>query len=342
MVTKNNKGKTSISLFLIILTIIIDLLFLYFVKYHNQKLSLSEFSLSSIGNVLNLFFAALIIIGILIDHFTQRTVVKTKAFITFFWLTQFFLIAAYISTILTLPFKAIYLFGQNGDRLFIALLFILYGFSNFVLLFIIWLTVIKTKNLILLRSLTNSVLLMLMILILVFLYILKREAGIENSHIINKTNNIGVVLGAAVWSNNKPSPSLSARVDKAMDLYQRKNISRIYLTGSNAPGELAESEVALAYIKASGKNIPDVFIEKKTTSTDEQIEFIKNELLTDKQYNVFVISDGYHLVRILEIGKFQNINLKVVPSNLNQSFEKSIYNKVREALALTLFWFFAI
>ncbi len=183
---------------------------------------------------------------------------------------------------------------------------------------------------------------MLMILILVFLYILKREAGIGNNNIINRYNNIGVVLGAAVWSNNKPSPSLSARVDKAIDLYQKKNISKIYLTGSNAPGELAESEVALAYIKASGKNIPDVFIEKKTTSTNEQIEFIKNELLADKHYNVFVISDGYHLVRILEISKFQNINLKVVPSNLNQSFEKAIYNNVREALALTLFWFFAI
>ncbi len=90
MVTKNNKGKTSISLFIIILTIIIDLLFLYFIKYHNQRLSLSEFSLNSIGNVLNLFFTALIIIGILIDHFTQRTVVKYENIHHVFWAESIF------------------------------------------------------------------------------------------------------------------------------------------------------------------------------------------------------------------------------------------------------------
>ncbi len=342
MPSKNSKTKFPISLALVILIIILDLLFLFFIKYHNQNISLSEFNLRNFGNVINLFFAVILILGILIEHFTQRTVLKTKSFLIVFWLMQFFLIASYISTILSPPFKEIYFLGQNGNRLFIALLFTLYIFTNFVLLFIVWLTVIKTKGLILLRSIFNSVLLMLMILIFVFFFILNKEAGLNDLKITRDPNNIGVVLGAAVWSNNKPSPSLSARVDKAVDLYQQHKIFKIYLTGSNAPGELTESEVALAYIKASGKHIPNVFIEKKTTSTNEQVEFIKKELLNEKQYNVFVISDSFHLVRILEIGKFQNINLKVVPSNLSQSFEKSVYNKVREALALTVFWFFAI
>lgn len=342
MVTKNKKAKFPTILFLIILSLILDLLFLYFVKYHNQKLSISDFNLKNFGNIIDLFFTFVLILGLLIDHLTVRAALKTKTFLTFFWITQFFLIASYLSTIFTLPFKGTYLLGQNGNKLFIGSLFTLYNFSNFVLIFIVWLTIIKTKNLILLRSLFNSALLMLMILILVFFFILGKEAIIRDKSISKNEKNVGVVLGAAVWSNNKPSPSLSARVDKAVDLYEQKKISKIYLTGSNAPGELAESEVALNYIKSSGKNISDIFIEKETTSTVEQIEFIKEKLLSDKRNKVIVISDGYHLVRVLEISKFHNINLKVISSDLSQSFDKSIYNKVREALALTVFWFFAI
>ncbi len=342
MVTKNNKNKFPLFLFLIILFIILDLASLYFIKYHNQNLSLKEFKFRSFGNVANLFFAFLLISGILIDHFTHRFVFNSKAFLFFFWLMQFFLITAYISTIITLPFKNIYFLGQNGNRLFIATLFTLYNFCNFVLIFIVWLILIQTKNLIVLRSIFNSLLLMLIILVIVFFYILKKEAGFNSITINRNPNNVGVVLGAAVWSNNKPSHSLAARVEKAINLYEQKKISAIYLTGSNAPGELAESEVAFNYIKSLGKNTSKVFIEKETTSTNEQVEFIKSNLLSAKRYNVIVISDGYHLVRVLEISKFHNINIKVVPSDLSQSFESSLYNKVRESLALTVFWFFAI
>ncbi|MFN3478156.1 MAG: FAD-dependent oxidoreductase, partial [bacterium] len=62
-----------------------------------------------------------------------------------------------------------------------------------------------------------------------------------------------VVLGAAVWSDNKPSPILAARVDKAIDLMKNFNVEKVYFTGSNAPGELSEAEVALNYLKS--KNI---------------------------------------------------------------------------------------
>lgn len=342
MMNKNNKSKFSLLLFLIILTILLDLAFLYLVKYHNQNLTLRDMNLKSFGNIINLFFTLILVIGVLADHFTKRNIVQTKSFLIFFGLTQLFLIAAYISTIVIPPFKGIYFLGQNGNRLFIASLFTLYNFSFFVTIFIIWLNIIKTRELVLLRAIFNSSLLMLTILFLVFFFILKKEAGFNDMLIAKNRNNIGVVLGAAVWSNNKPSPSLTARVDKALLLYEQKKISKIYLTGSNAPGELAESEVALNYIKSLGKSIKDIFIEKKTTSTNEQIEFIKKNLLPGIQNNIIVISDSYHLVRVMEIGKFQNIKLKVVPSDLSQSFEKSIYSKVRESLALTVFWFFAI
>jgi vancomycin permeability regulator SanA len=176
----------------------------------------------------------------------------------------------------------------------------------------------------------------------VFIYILGKEHTFNSRNIDVGKNNIGVVLGAAVWSNNKPSPSLSSRVDKAIELYEQGKISKIYLTGSNAPGELAESEVALNYIKSLGRDIPDIEIEKQTTSTNEQVDFIKKKLLQKYKNHIAVISDSYHIVRVLEIGKFQNIKLKAIPSDLVFGLETSVYNRIRESLALTVFWFFAI
>ena len=342
MMVKNNKNKVSLLTLFIILAIILDLFFLYFIKYQNQNLSVKEFNLNNIGNIINLLFTLLLLTGIIVSQFLKKDVINSKVFLGFLFLTQLFLIGAYISTIVNLPFKGIYIFRQNGNRLFIASLFTLFSFSNFVLLFIVWLSIIKTNNIVILRSIVNSAILMFIILLLTFLYIVKKEAGLSNRQFIKSRQNIGVVLGAAVWSNNKPSPSLAARVDKAINLYERQKISKIYLTGSNAPGELAESEVALNYLRSLRRNIRNVSIEKKTTSTNEQISFIKKVLYSNKKNHIIVISDSYHLVRVLEISKFQNIKIDVAPSDLTQSFGSSIINKVREALALTIFWFFAI
>ncbi len=339
---KNNRIGFKFLPLLFILIIILNLVFLYFVKYRNQNLSLNDFNLWNFGNSANLLFAVIIILGIIIAYFKKAMSFDSKLFISFFIINQILLILSYISTVVALPFKDFYYLGQNGNRLFIAVLFTLYNFSYFNIFFLIWLNILKIKDIIVLRALFNSVLLMLIILIFAFIFITKKESGFKDKIITKDPKNIGVVLGAAVWSHNKPSPSLSARVDKAVLLYEGKTIFKIYLTGSNAPGELAESEVALNYIHSLGKDIPDVFIEKETTSTNEQVAFIKKKLLSHKTNIVIVISDGYHLVRVLEISRFHNIKIQVVPSDLIPGFEKAVYNDLREALALTVFWFFAI
>lgn len=341
MMTKNINKSISRRAAVIILVIIINLAFLYFIKYRNQNLSLSEFSLSSFGNIVNLFLSICLITGIVITIFQKSTKFDFKSFFPFFIFNQIILISIYISSLVSLPFDKMYYLGQTGNKLFISILFTLYFYTYSVAIFIVWLNIIQVKNIIIIRSLFNSALLMLLTLIFVFLFILKKENGFNDS-IVKSKNNIGIVLGAAVWSDNKPSPSLAGRVDKAIMLYQQNKISKIFLTGSNAPGELSESEVALKYILSKGINKSDIDLEKKTTSTNEQVEYIKNKLLSYKNINVLVISDSYHLVRVLEISNFHNLNVLVVPSDLDQSFEQALYNNLRESLALTVFWLFAI
>lgn len=339
---KSKSNITNRGVLAFILILLIDLTFLFYLKYRNQNLGLDEFSLFNFGNLLNIFSFLLIAVALVIVLLKKQPINKIKLVWLLILVLQLNLIIAYFVADFELPFDKYYLLGQPGNRLFIGLVYTLYQFTLFTIMFLIWLTLFQTKNLLILRSLLNSVLLMFAILIFSFVFIIMKENQFDQKLIKNKNDNVAVVLGAAVWSGNKPSPSLAARVDRALDLLDSGSVNTIYLTGSNAPGELAESEVALKYIKSKKGQVENVFIEKNTTSTNEQIRFIKNNLLLDgNKKNIIIVSDGYHLVRIIEISKFHNIMVQAVPSNLSLNFEKAVYFKFREALALIVFWFFA-
>lgn len=339
--TKNKKSKLS-SLPVVVIIILLNLTFLFYIKYKNQNLPISSFSLTSFGNLCNLFFALALIFGILLLIFRKNLFLETKIFLPLFFFNQLLIITVYLLSIISLPFKNIYYLGQTGDELLIGGIFTLFIFTYLVLIYLVWLTIFKIKGLISLRALFNASLSMLAIFLFVFFFIVAKEASLNDEQLIKSKNNIGVVLGAAVWSGNKPSPSLAGRVDKAIKLLNQNKITQIYLTGSNAPGELTESEVALKYIKLKGLSTAEIFLEKETTSTNQQIQYIKRKILPNSPENIIVISDSYHLVRVLEIANFHKIKILVSSSELTQSFEKALYNKIRESLALTMFWLFAI
>ena len=154
---------------------------------------------------------------------------------------------------------------------------------------------------------------------------------------------VAVVFGSAVWSDNKPSPSLSKRVEKAVDLYKAGIVGKIQLTGGNAPGELSEAEVGYNLVKKSHIDMKNVLIEKKTSSSIEQVQFIKKELVEkENMQSIIVVSDKFHLNRINEICNFHNIKPQLVSSDLSLSWEKNIYYKFRESVGLIFFWLFAI
>jgi vancomycin permeability regulator SanA len=191
-----------------------------------------------------------------------------------------------------------------------------------------------------LNASVDAVIIMLLFLIFAFIYINQSK---DLNKIDANSNNVAVVLGAAVWSNNIPSPSLASRAEKAYQLYKIGTVKKIQLTGGNAPGELSEAEVAYRYLKEKGVDTNDMWIEKKTSNTAEQVRFVKEELIGRKHINNIVfVSNSYHLTRINEICNFYNINAGIEASELALSFDKNIYYKIRESVALLEFWFFAL
>lgn len=339
---KHIKSNRKLLLFYYVLATLLNLSLLFVLKHQNQGISLANINLFYAGNILNLISGVFLIFGLFWLFFSNSKLLNSRLLMINFLINNLLLAACFIVVSIQLPFKDFYFLGLNGNKFFIALMFTLYNFTFFVLIFISWSEILKTRNLILIRSALNAALLMTFILVIVFIFILLSEANLKSLNYPGEEKSVGVVLGAAVWSNNKPSPSLAARVDKAVQLYRMNKLKSIYLTGSNAPGELTEAEVAYRYLRQQDSTISNVYKEENTTSTTEQINFIKSDLISKNNNKVILISDSYHLVRILQIAKFHKLKINVVPSELSLSFETQIYNKIREALALTVFWFFGI
>lgn len=324
----------------VVTLMLLQLILLYYLKYANQNLSLTEFSISFIGNIFNLFVTMMILLGIFLFPKTQ---LQKKVINYFIVVSYLLLILSFIAANINLPFEDLYILRQPGNKIVVAFIFTLYQWILFSFVSVLLLSIFKKTKISILKSFIHGVLLLTFFLIVTFLYLETSSYNSNNWSLSKNKNNIGVVLGAAVWSGNNPSPSLSSRVDKAIELYNQGYTGKILLTGSNAPGELSEAEVAFIYAKELGMDTTKISLEQETTSSSEQIQFIMHNIVPDEDVkDIIIISDSYHLPRVLEISRFYNIDIKVASSKLHLEFKSKLYNKIRESLALIVFWYFAL
>ncbi len=339
-----HKDKKDVILIgLSILVTLLDLLILYFVKYRNQHLSfLKNFNLFYIGNIINLLFTAALVLGLFILLAKRGIAVKGKAIFNFTILTSALLIIAAIISNVRIEPTYYYIFHEPAEKIIEGFFYLLFQLSEFVFIAFVWLTITRRKKHLLLESILDSVVLFFLIMIGVFLFELLIPIH-ENVFAASQksNNNVAVVLGAAVWPKNRPSPSLKGRLNKAFELYEEGVVNKIQLTGGNAPGEMTEAQVGYNYLIDRGVLPRDLMLEEKTSSTSEQISFIRTNLMdSNNQYNIFVVSDAFHLPRVLEICKFFNIKVNVVPSNVSQFNDIDV--NLREIVALTFFWLFSV
>ncbi len=336
---KNNKRWISI---IVILLLALNLLLLYFIKYRNQQLTLLQFRFSTIGNILNFLFFIIALITIIIYSFSRHIKYSARLLINFTILISAILIISALSTFFNFPISKIYIFDHPLNRIIIGALFFIFQFLQILFIIFLWLIILGTEN-ILLTSLIDSIIVMIGLLFFTFLYSSIQEKDLNSFNSQIKKKSVAVVLGAAVWSHNQPSPSLKTRLDKAAELFRDSVVTYIQLTGSNAPGELSEARVAFNYLLKKDIPAAKIWIEEKTTSTSEQIHFIRSELIEKKKIkNIILISAPYHLRRAEEICKFYNINVHTAASDIYMSTNSKIYNNVRESVALLAFWLFAL
>ncbi|MDB5036329.1 MAG: hypothetical protein JWQ98_3570 [Chlorobi bacterium] len=153
----------------------------------------------------------------------------------------------------------------------------------------------------------------------------------------------GVILGAAVWSNDRPSPVLRERINKGYDLLKNGTVQFLVLTGGHAPNELPEAEVGRRELLKLGADPTRIVLETSTSSTLEQIIFIRDQLQKKQGWSSFIIvSDQFHLKRALEICQFNDIEALGVSSESPLGPQNLALYHLRESVALVLYWLFGV
>ena len=107
------------------------------------------------------------------------------------------------------------------------------------------------------------------------------------------------VFGAAEYGG-RPSPVLHARLDHAVDLYQ-KQVAPLVITlggGTDRDSGMTEGGVGRDYLLARGVPYERIVAETRSFDTEQQVQRLAEIARARRLRTIVVVSDGTHLFRI--------------------------------------------
>jgi uncharacterized SAM-binding protein YcdF (DUF218 family) len=146
-----------------------------------------------------------------------------------------------------------------------------------------------------------------------------------------------VVLGAAEY-RGRPSPVLRARLDHALELYQRQMAPRILTTGG-AGGDpvFTEGGVGRSYLMTHGVPADAIIVETEGDSTLESTAMASEIMRRMGLHSVIVVSDGYHIFRAKRMLESRGLQVYGSPrKELNPGWFHERWNYLRQAVGYLL------
>jgi uncharacterized SAM-binding protein YcdF (DUF218 family) len=148
-----------------------------------------------------------------------------------------------------------------------------------------------------------------------------------------------VVLGARVMPGGVPSGALLARVEKAVELYQRGLAPRLVFSGGIGVNPPSEAHVMREEAVRLGVPSEACVLEEQSHSTEQNARYSAELLRTLGVRRVVVVSDPYHLLRARQYFRLQGFEVSTSPALLTERNLNTVdrfYWTVREAIALLL------
>lgn len=154
-----------------------------------------------------------------------------------------------------------------------------------------------------------------------------------------------VVMGAAQYQG-KPSPVLRARLDHALELWQRGLAPRLLLTGGIGAGDTAsEAAVSRRYVMSHG--VPDsaILLENEGRTSSQSLRSAVDLLHARGLTTAVVVSDPFHMLRLEILGRRFGIDPYTSPAltapgaqHLLRRWGNLIAESVKAPLALLIDW----
>src|SRR5438105_1234897 len=107
-----------------------------------------------------------------------------------------------------------------------------------------------------------------------------------------------IVLGAAQYAG-KPSPVLRARLDHALDLWNRHLATLLILTGGTGAGDTtSEADVGRNYARRHGVHDSVVLVENAGRTTSESMRAVGGMLGVRGAHSALLVSDPLDMLRL--------------------------------------------
>jgi uncharacterized SAM-binding protein YcdF (DUF218 family) len=169
-------------------------------------------------------------------------------------------------------------------------------------------------------------------------YLVKVQSGLDET----QPADAAIVLGAAVWAGS-PSPVLTARLAHALDLFQKKQVNYIIVTGGVGTGDnLSEAEAGAQYLIENGVPASNIVLERDGRSTLQSLQAAAQLAAPLRLKRVLLVSDPFHMLRSLKMAHDLGFEAFASPTKTSpistRPREEWLY-MVREAIAYTSYVF---
>ena len=146
-------------------------------------------------------------------------------------------------------------------------------------------------------------------------FALSLRAILQNARADARTSaDVIIVLGAAVYPGEQPSPALYARTRTGVGLYQQGYAQHIIVSGGLGGYPPSEAEVMRRI--ALGMGVPEeaIFLEDQSHSTVENFKNSARIMAEHGWDSALVVSDPYHMYRACRVGHDAGLAVYPVPA----------------------------
>ncbi len=186
-----------------------------------------------------------------------------------------------------------------------------------------------------LYRITQGVFIYFIITFTIFFFIILSNRNIEEDREYDSI----VVLGAGLSGGRNVSRTLRYRLDKAIELYELNPVP-IVVSGGQGKDELVSEAFAMKeYLVAQGIPEDEVYLEDKSTSTQENFEFSKvvlDDIFTE-DYEIVFTSNDFHISRAEKFMEASGLEGYGVGAPVDLFMMPSNY--LREYLATHVYYF---
>lgn len=149
-----------------------------------------------------------------------------------------------------------------------------------------------------------------------------------------------VTLGAAVWANERASPTLSRRINCAASLWRVDPSLKIIVSGGVGHHPPSEAEMMRRLLCKQGVPASSIILEDRSTNTLENAIFSAALMREHGLTHAIIVTDGYHMARAWLSFRHAGVVVSMVSASRCQPRPRlalSMRQWLREALALPFY-----